>query len=69
MNIFQMRHKILEGHRGEQFTPALLRAEFLNTFPAINPGSINPADCFNTAGKRAGCTCKECTNLGGVRCE
>jgi hypothetical protein len=65
MNIFQMRHKILEEHRGERFTPAQLRAEFLRTFPAINPSSINAADCFNTRSKKAGCTCKECTKLDG----
>ncbi len=65
MNIFQMRHKILEGHRGEVFTPGQLRVEFLTTFPTINPASINAADCFNTPGKTAGCTCKECTKLGG----
>jgi len=65
MNIFQMRHKVLEGHRGERFTPGQLRAEFQRTFPGVNPTSINPADCFNTPSKRAGCTCKECTKLGG----
>src|SRR5438270_4082124 len=65
MNIFQMRHKLLEPHRGERFTPAQLRAEFLKTFPTVNPSSINPADCFNTPSKKAGCTCKECTMLGG----
>jgi len=65
MNIFQMRHKILEGHRGERFTPGQLRAEFLRTFSAVNPTSINAADCFNTPSKKAGCTCKECTRLGG----
>jgi hypothetical protein len=65
MNIFQMRHRILERHRGELFTPRQLRAEFLKEFPTVNPTSINPADCFNTPGKQAGCTCPECTKLGG----
>ncbi len=65
MNIFQKRHRILEKHRGERFTPAQLKAEFLNTFPAVNPSSINAADCFNTPTKKAGCTCNECTKLGG----
>ena len=65
MNIFQMRHTVLEGHRGERFTPGQLRVEFQRAFPAVNPTSINPADCFNTPGKRAGCTCKECTRLRG----
>ncbi len=65
MNIFQKRHKILEGHRGEPFTPAQLRAEFLGMFPGTNPNSVNAADCFNTQGKKVGCTCGECTNLGG----
>jgi hypothetical protein len=65
VNIFQMRHKVLEGHRGERFTPGQLRIEFQRAFPAVNPTSINAADCFNTPSKRAGCTCKECTRLGG----
>jgi hypothetical protein len=65
MNIFQKRHKILEGHRDERFTPAQLKAEFLKAFPAVNPSSINAADCFNTPNKKAGCTCNECTKLGG----
>jgi hypothetical protein len=65
MNIFQMRHKVLEAHLGERFTSAQLRAEFLKTFPGVNPSSINPSDCFNTPSKKAGCTCKECTRLGG----
>ena len=65
MTIFQMRHKILQRHQGEWFTPKQLRAEFLKEFPTANPASINAADCFNTAGKRAGCTCPECTKLGG----
>jgi hypothetical protein len=65
MNIFQMRHKILERHRGERFTPQRLKAELLNEFPNVNQTSINAADCFNTSGKRAGCTCPECTKLDG----
>jgi hypothetical protein len=65
MNIFQKRHRLLEKHRGERFTPAQLKAEFLNTFPAVNPSSINAADCFNTPTKKAGCTFIECTKLGG----
>ena len=65
MNIFQKRHRILEKHRGERFTPAQLKAEFLNTFSEVNPSSINAADCFNTPSKKAGCTCNECTKLGG----
>lgn len=65
MNIFQKRHRILERHRGERFTPAQLKVEFLNTFPEVNPSSINAADCFNTSSKKAGCTCNECTKLGG----
>lgn len=65
MNIFQKRHRILERHRGERFTPAQLKAEFLNTFSEVNPSSINAADCFNTPSKKAGCTCNECTKLGG----
>jgi len=65
VNIFQMRHKVLEGHRGERFTPGQLRVEFQRAFPAVNPTSINAADCFNTPSKRAGCTCKECTRIGG----
>lgn len=65
MNIFEMRHEILRRHRGAFFTPKQLKAEFLRTFPGINESSINPADCFNTTSKKAGCTCKECTKLGG----
>jgi hypothetical protein len=33
MNIFQKRHAILGAHLGERFTPALLRAEFVRSFP------------------------------------
>lgn len=65
MNIFQKRHRILEKHRGERYTPAQLRAEFRNAFPEVNSSSINAADCFNTPAKKAGCTCNECTKLGG----
>jgi hypothetical protein len=65
MKIMQKRHGILEEHRGERFTPAQLKAEFRKTFPEENPSSINAADCFNTPGKKAGCTCNECTRLGG----
>jgi hypothetical protein len=65
MNIYQMRHAVLAKHEGEHFTPAQLRAEFLKIYPTVNPSSINPADCFNTPSKKAGCTCKECTSLGG----
>lgn len=65
MNIFQKRHRILEKHLGERYTPAQLRAEFLNAFPEVNASSINAADCFNTPAKKAGCTCNECTKLGG----
>jgi len=65
MNIFQMRHEILKSHRGQFFTPKQLKGEFLRTFPNVNESSINPADCFNTPSKKAGCTCRECTKLGG----
>jgi hypothetical protein len=65
MNIFQKRHRVLEGHRGERFTAGQLRVEFQRAFPEVPPTSINAADCFNTPSKKAGCTCKECTRLGG----
>jgi hypothetical protein len=66
MILFQMRrHQILGEYRGEKFTPAQLRVEFLRRFPSVNPSSVNAADCFNTPGKKAGCICTECTTLGG----
>jgi hypothetical protein len=65
MNIYQKRHSVLARHKGQRITPAQLKAEVLQTFPDTNPSSINPADCFHTAGKAAGCTCGECTKLGG----
>jgi len=65
MNICQKRHAILAKHKGERFTPTQLKAELLEEFRGVNPGSVNAPDCFYTDRKRAGCTCTECTKLGG----
>lgn len=65
MNIYQKRHAVLARHVGKWIAPAQLKAEVLRTFPGTNPSSVNSADCFYTATKSAGCTCGECTKLGG----
>jgi hypothetical protein len=65
MNTYQMRHAVLAKHKGERFTPAQLKAEVLQEFRGVNPGSVNAPDCFYSDRKRAGCTCPQCTKLGG----
>jgi hypothetical protein len=65
MNIYQKRHAVLARHMGNRITPSQLRAEVLQSFPGTNLSSVNPADCFYTANKTAGCTCGECTKRGG----
>jgi hypothetical protein len=65
MNIYEKRHAILAAHKGERVTPAQLKAELLQRFPGVKPGSVNAADCFYTDRKRAGSTCPECGKLGG----
>jgi hypothetical protein len=65
MNIYQKRHAVLARHIGKRIAPAQLKAEILQSFHGTNPSSVNPADCFYTSSKAAGCTCPECTKLGG----
>ncbi len=65
MNIYQMRHVILATHKGERLTPTQLKAELLAKFRSVKPQSVNAPDCFYSDRKLAGCTCPECTKLGG----
>jgi hypothetical protein len=65
MNMFQKRHAVLAAYIGKRITTGQLKEEVPRRFPGTNPSSVNAADCFSTSGKAAGCTCPECTKLGG----
>jgi hypothetical protein len=65
MNIYQMRHAVLERHIGERLTPSQLRVELLERFPDVKPQSVNASDCHYSDRKKAGSTCPECRKIGG----
>ncbi len=65
MTIYQKRHAVLAKHVAERITPSQLKAELLETFPGVNPNSVNAPDCFYSDRKKAGSTCPECGKLGG----